>query len=276
MRFISALLIALIIGIGTIYFFPEYKDNTLDLLSYNRLQTLEIRYSADRIMEKNKRSLLKDSEHSFLEPKLEFHPYLLMDVKYNYKDSQTKEGVILWSLTDGEMVIDATSWDKTHGFTDCINANASKEEFKIINALAQSGGAKDKDKLLKELNVDDAKMTYLLDSCKKKSLIVQNKNSFRLHLENPKLGVCPETTLEENLVTKPVKHAKRVTKKYRTSQIENAARLAFDDSHFAIRKSREIFLPVYSIVVQNPDGSQLTTYWNALNGKQIKKNFHQP
>lgn len=276
MRFISALLIALIIGLGAIYFFPEYKENTLDMFTYNRLQTLEIRYSADRIMEKNKRSLLKDSEHSFLEPKLEFHPYLLMDVKYNHKDSQTKEGVILWSLTDGEMVIDASSWDKTHGFTDCINANTSKEEFKIINALAQRGTPTDKEKLLQDLNIDDAKMNHLLDSCKKKSLIVQNKNYFRLHLQNPKMGIHPETTLDENLVTKPVKHAKRVSRKYRSSQIENAARLAFNENNFAIRKSQEIFLPVYSIIVQNPDGSQLTTYWNALNGKQIKENFHQP
>lgn len=276
MRFFSALLIALIIGSGIVYFFPEYKDNALSFFSYNKLQTLEIRYSADRIMEKNKNLLLKDNEHSYLEPRLEFHPYLLMDVKYNYKENLTKESVILWSLVDGEMVIDASNWDKTHGFTDCINANASKDEFKLINALAEKSGGIDKGKLSEMLNIDDTKMTHLIDSCKKKSLIVQNKNSFRLHLQNPNIGVIPETRIEENLVTKPAKHAKRVSRKYRLSQIENAATLAFEQTDFAIKESREIFLPVYSIVVQNPDGSQMTTYWNALNGKQIKKNFDHP
>jgi len=42
---------------------------------------------------------------------------------------------------------------------------------------------------------------------------------------------------------------------------------------FAIRKTTEIFLPVYSIVVQNPDGSQMTTYWNALNGKRLAQSY---
>lgn len=276
MRFFSALIIAITIGTGIVYFFPEYKDNALKLFSYNKLQTLEIRYSADRIMEKNKKSLLKDNEHSYLEPKLEFHPYLLMDVKYNYKDNFTKESVILWSLVDGEMVIDASNWDKTHGFTDCINANASKDEFKLINALATNNTGIDKEKLCLMLNIDNSKMDHLIDSCKKKSLIVQNKNFLRLHLQNPNLGVSPETRIEQNLVTKPAKHAKRISRRYRLSQIENAATLAFEQTNFAIKESREIFLPVYSIIVQNPDGSQMTTYWNALNGKQIRKNFDHP
>jgi hypothetical protein len=59
-----------------------------------------------------------------------------------------------------------------------------------------------------------------------------------------------------------------VKKRYRSSQIETIAKAAFGND-FAIRKTTEIFLPVYSIVVQNPDGSQMTTYWNALNGKRL-------
>ena len=62
-------------------------------------------------------------------------------------------------------------------------------------------------------------------------------------------------------------------KRFRTSQIETTAKAAFGND-FAIRKTTEIFLPVYSIVVQNPDGSQMTTYWNALNGKKLSASFH--
>jgi YD repeat-containing protein len=28
------------------------------------------------------------------------------------------------------------------------------------------------------------------------------------------------------------------------------------------------------ITVENPDGSQMTTYWNALNGRRIEKPYH--
>ena len=80
--------------------------------------------------------------------------------------------------------------------------------------------------------------------------------------------VIPETKLEHCLVTKPTKKAIRVKRRYRPAQIEAIARAAFGND-FAVRKTTEIFLPVHSIVVQNPDGTKMTTYWNALNGKRL-------
>jgi hypothetical protein len=247
---------------------PNFRTKVEDLLSSSTFQTLEVRYSAETIMEAHRKELLKDSQHVFLEPTLKFVPYLLMDVKYNRSHDKTGEGIILWGLVDGEMVINTGSWEKTHGFTDCIASNATRQEFKIINALASRGGAWDRDGLSKFLNIENNILDTWVDSCRKKSLIVQNGNTYRLHLQNPKLQVIPETKLEQWLVTKPTKHALRVKKRYRASQIENIARAAFGGD-FAIRKTTEIFLPVYSIVVQNPDGSQMTTYWNALNGKRL-------
>ena len=38
---------------------------------------------------------------------------------------------------------------------------------------------------------------------------------------------------------------------------------------FVIRKTQEVYLPIYNIAVQNPDGSILTTYWNGVNGQQV-------
>lgn len=247
---------------------PKFRAKIEDLLSSATFQTLEVRYSADSIMDAHRRELLKDSSHTFLEPTLKFVPYLLMDVKYNRSQDKTGEGVILWGLVDGEMVINTGTWEKTHGFTDCIASNATRHEFKIINALSARGGTWDRDGLSKFLNIENNILDTWVDSCRKKSLIVQNGNTYRLHLQNPKLQVIPETKLEHWLVTKPTKHARRVKKRYRAAQIENIARAAFGHD-FAIRKTAEIFLPVYSIVVQNPDGSQMTTYWNALNGKRL-------
>lgn len=247
---------------------PVVRTKIEDLLSSATFQTLEVRYSAESIMEAHRKELLKDSNHVFLDPTLKFVPYLLMDVKYTRSLDKTGEGVILWGLVDGEMVINTGTWEKTHGFTDCIASNATRHEFKIINALASRGGAWDREGLSRFLNIENNILDTWVDSCRKKSLIVQSGNTYRLHLQNPKLQVIPETKLDQWLVTKPTKHALRVKKQYRPAQIENIAKAAFGND-FAIRKTTEIFLPVYSIVVQNPDGSQMTTYWNALNGKRL-------
>lgn len=271
MRPVILLILLLVLGLGGFWswtYFPAFRSKAEDFLSSSTFQTLEVRYSAESIMETHRKELLKDSDHVFLEPTLKFVPYLLLDVKYIRSHDKTGEGIILWGLVDGEMVINTSTWEKTHGFTDCIASNASRQEFKIINALSSRGGSWDRDGLSKFLNIENNILDTWIDACRKKSLIVQNGNTYRLHLQNPKLQVIPETKLEHWLVTKPTKHALRVKKRYRPSQIETIARAAFGND-FAIRKTSEIFLPVYSIVVQNPDGSQMTTYWNALNGKRF-------
>jgi len=252
--------------------YPELKGYYQDMMNMGKIQTLEVRHSAEHIMDMHRRELLTDSEHTFLEPMLKFYPYLLMEVKYTRGHDRTGEGIILWSMVDGEMVINTSTWEKTHGFLDCINYGADKNDFKVINALATRGGILDREGLTKLLNVENDKLDGWIDSCRKKSLIVQNGNHFRLHLQNPKLQVIPETKLDHWLVTKPNKNAARVAKRYRSAQIEGIAKAAFGNE-FAIRKKVEVFLPVYSIVVQNPDGSQMTTYWNALNGKRIDKPY---
>ncbi len=271
MQRIALLLFLFALGLGgyfSMHRFPNLSDKIEDFLSPDSFQTLEVRYSAESIMEAHKMELLSDSAHVFLEPTLKFVPYLLMDVKYNRSQDKTGEGVILWGLVDGEMVVNTSTWERTHGFTDCIAANATRQEFKIMNALAARGGAWDREGLSKFLNIENPILDSWIDSCRKKSLIVQTGNVYRLHLQNPRLMVIPETKLEHWLVTKPAKKAIRIKKKYRTAQIETIAQAAFGGD-FAIRKTKEIFLPIYSIVVQNPDGTQMTSHWNALNGKRL-------
>ena len=254
-------------------FFPNFRSTVEGALGADSFQTLEVRFSAESIMELHRNELLSDTFHVFLEPELKFVPYLLMDVKYMRTQDKTGEGIILWGLVDGEMVINTSTWEKTHGFTDCIASNASRQEFKIINALASRGGSWDREGLSKFLNIENHILDSWIDSCRNKSLIVQSGNVYRLHLQNPKLQVIPETRLEQWLVTKATKHAQRVKKRYRAAQIESTAKAAFGNE-FAIRKTTEIFLPVYSITVQNPDGSQMTSYWNALNGKRLSQPYN--
>lgn len=277
MRIVTIVFISLMILASAIWawnFSPQFRMKVEDFFTSNTFQTLEVRYSAENIMDAHRKELLKDNEHVFLQPFLKFYPYLLMEVKYNRAHDRTGEGVILWGLVDGEMVINAATWEKTHGFMDCIAANATRQEFKIINALAGRGGSCDREGLSKFLNIENHVLDAWADVCRKKSLIVQNGNTYRLHLQNPKLQVIPETRLNLNLVTKHTKHVNRARKRFRGAQIEQIARAAFGPD-FAIRKTSEIFLPVYSIIVQNPDGSQMTTYWNALNGTRIAQPFFE-
>ena len=275
MRYVTLISISLIVAIAAFWawnFSPSFRTKTEDFFSAGTFQTLEVRYTAEHIMDSHRKELLKDSEHVFLEPTLKFYPYLLMEVKYNRSYDRTGEGILLWGLVDGEMVINATTWERTHGFSDCIASNATRHEFKIINALAGHGGSCDREGLSKFLNIENNVLDEWAETCRKKSLIVQNGNVYRLHLQNPKLQVIPETKLDLNLVQKNTKHAVREKKRFRGVQIEQIARAAFG-TDFAIRKTTEIFLPVYSITVQNPDGSQMTSYWNALNGSRISQPY---
>lgn len=271
MRLIFSLLSLAIAGYGVWWLsagHPLVKTKVEEILDVGNFHTLEVRYTAAQIMEKHRRELLKDSRHRYLDPILEFYPYLMLEVKYTLNDDKTQESVVLWDLSDGEMVLNTKEWDKTHGFGDCIHAEATAQEFKVLNLLAKRGGALDRDGLSKTLNVEHDILDAWIDSCRKKKLIVQSGNHYRLHLQNPKLKTIPETRIDEWLVTKPYKNAIRLSRRFSNGQVEKIAKAAFGQN-FAIRKTTDVFLPVHSIVVQNPDGSVHTSHWNALNGKRL-------
>lgn len=246
----------------------EIKSHVEDLLHRGDFHTLEIRHTSAQIMEANRRDLLKTNRHKFLDPTLKFYPYLILEVKYRHNDDETREGVVLWDLTDGEMVIDTKDWQKTHGFGDCITANAERHEFKILNILARKGGTIDREGLSKILQVDNEILDVWIDSCRRKKLIVQTGNRYRLHMQNPRLKTYPETKIEERLVTQSHQNAERVSRRYSLSQIQHLTRSAFGQD-FTIRRSIDVHLPVHCIAVQNPDGSIHTTHWNAMNGKRL-------
>lgn len=252
---------------------PTVKSFIQKNFDAGEFHTLEIRYNADTLMDMHRDELLKGENYTFLEPNLRFYPYLLMEVKYTSQDNTTGEGLILWGMDDGEMVTSTSTWEKTHGFEDCINAGADQNDFKIINALAMHGGLLNREDLATYIHVENDLLDHWIDSCKKKHLVVQNGTDYRLHFAKPKLQVIPETQIDHWLVTQPYKSAVRVNQRYSKSQIEKIASLAFGKD-FAIRQVTEIFLPVFRLDVQNPDGSIYTTYWNALNGRQLKN--HNP
>lgn len=271
MRFIFTLL-ALAGGGYTLFSLaeshPEIKDKVEELLMRGSFHTLEVRYTANQIMDFHRRELLKDNRYKYLEPSLKFYPYLLLEVKYSLSSKKTQEGMMLWDLTAGEMVMETKKWSMTHGFADCIQAAAQHDEFKVLTVLARKGGTCDRAALLKALHTEGETLDRWIENCKRKKLIVQTGNSYRLHLRHPRLATIPETTIGERLVTKPCKDAARMPRNYSPGQIEKMTRAAFGND-FVVRQTSDVYLPVHCIVVQNPDGSIHTTLWNALNGQPI-------
>lgn len=283
MRFIFSIITTCAVCYGAYFFYqnnPDVVESSLHFfqkkLPSKEFQTLEIRYTSEQIMAANRRALIKDKRHTFLEPSLKFYPYVLLEVKYSTKGSKTAEGMMLWGLVDGEMILDMAKWTKTHGYEDCLIARATKAEFVVLNLLAKNGGAMERTRLLNALRSSKqlATDTTLL-SCQRKKLIVQEGTEVRLHFADPCLTQHPLTHVDQWLVTKPYRDATCVAKKYSISQIKDLANAAFGHD-FAIRRAVEVFLPVYEIEVKNPDGTLMTTHWNAVTGTQITSAYVPP
>jgi ABC-type dipeptide/oligopeptide/nickel transport system ATPase component len=272
MRRFMIFIVLIALGASTIWLYndPQIQDKLKEYVENGDIRTLEARYTADQIMAQHRFELLGSSNRVFQEPSIKFYPYLLMEAKFVRPNKKTGEGTILWGLVDGEMVLDTETWEKTHGFEDAINANASPTDFKIINTLALSryNGTITRDKLQSELNTDLDTLDKWIESAKNKHLVTTKGNEVTLHFQNPKILVDPVTNIKNWIVTKPYEHQQRVASKYSKTQLEKVAKAAFGED-FSIRTTSEVFLPVYAISVLNPDGSLLTSYWNALNGERI-------
>lgn len=104
---------------------PELKNKAEEFIDFRTTNALEIRYDAQQIMDNQSRELLKKKGTRFLEPELKFFPYLLMEVKYCDVRQNTRESLILWDLTEGEMVVDTKTLKK---LTDSLIALAQKHK----------------------------------------------------------------------------------------------------------------------------------------------------
>lgn len=268
------IILSLLVLVGLGVWWAEREIPGIDLVNQyvenGDILTLEARYTPEQIMEAHKKELLSDNRKTYGEAQLKFYPYLMMDVKYNLPGQRTKESTILWSLVDGEMVLNTDTWETTHGFEDALTADANRNDFRILNILAnpQNKGSMTRDQLQKELRVDADILEPLLESARSKHLVTVKGNQIELHFENPKFLVTPQTKMNQWIVTKPYSHAQRIPRKFNKGQIEKLTKAAFGQD-FTVRNVKEVFLPVYSIQVINPDGSILTSFWNALTGNRI-------
>ncbi len=248
-------------GGNPLAFLKQYVEN-------GEVATFKARYTPEQLMETHYKELLANENHSFESSETKFYPYLLMEVKYTQPDKRSREGVLLWSLVDGEMVLNTSTWEKTHGYRDAIEAGANRNDFRLMQALAKSKGTANSEQLEKELHVDKEMLQSWIESAVAKHLIVKRGSEYQLHFQDPKLIISPETKMSEGLVKKPYSFSQRLSKRYSQNQIEKISKAAFGDD-FTIRTATEVFLPTYKINVVNPDGSISSTWWNAITGQLI-------
>lgn len=245
----------------------NWKDQIFQYVDNRDIVTLEARFLSEQVFETHRQELLSNDKRTLQNTVLKYYPYLLLDVKYP-EQSRTREGVLLWGLHDGEMVLNTETWESTHGFRDCLECQATRSDFKILHVLVRHQGTLSIEELQKELQVERDILNALIEGAQKKHLIVQKGNTLQLHFENPKLLVTPQTRINQHLVSKPLGDGQKAPRTYSRSQILDMTQAAFG-SDFKIRSEQEIFLPVYSLEILNPDGSVQVSEWNALTGKRI-------
>ena len=249
----------------------NWKDRILQYVDNRDILTLEARILPEQIVEAHRQELLGNDKRTLQNTSLKYYPYLLLDVKY-LDDNKTKEGFLLWGLNDGEMLINTESWETTHGFRDCLECQATRSDFKILQAIARHQGTLSVDDLQKELRVEGEILNAWIEDAKQKHLIMQKGHLLQLHFENPKLLVVPQTRIKQHLVSKPIGDGQKMPRTYSRSQIMKITQAAFGND-FKIRSEKEIFLPVYSLEIRNPDGSVQFSEWNALTGQRIDPHY---
>lgn len=268
------LLLALAGGGWWLWQSPEmanWKDKITQYIDNRDVVTLEARYLPEQIVDAHRKELLDGEKKSLQATTLKYYPYLLLDVKYP-ENSKTREGVLLWGLTNGEMVLNTDTWETTHGFRDCLECQATRNDFKILQALARRLSSASVEELQKELKIERDVLEGWIEGAKQKGLIVQKGNLIQLHFENPKILVTPQTKVKQHFVSKPMNEAQKVPRTYSRSQIMAITQAAFGND-FKIRSEQEIFLPVYSLEILNLDGSVQRSEWNALTGQKIVPHY---
>jgi hypothetical protein len=257
----------------------EQKDSLMGSLDvWNNQEpahTFELACSPETIMLKHQKELLRTPEYSFGKAYVTFSPLLLMHIKYAQEGRQTVEACSIWDLLTAEMILDTNTFETTHGFEDCINSQASEDDFRILHALSRHNGVRNSEQLAQELGMDRDCLASRLDALRKKQLIVQKLDTVTLHFQSPLLKVPPKTNLTLPVVNKVIARDGQIPCRYSKEQVQKLAKAAFG-SDFAIRSTQEVFMPIVVIEVQNPDSSILKTYWNGITGKRLSWQLYSP
>lgn len=265
MRKITISLMLVILALGSFLFWQNSSILRQFIAWASRgseIKIFEPRYSIEDILKLHKKNfLLKHSE--IQEASLLFYPYVMMDVKFPGNDGKAGKGILLWSLTDGEAVINGDSWEMTHGFAQALSSKPSKDALRLMHVISLYGGSVSKEILQKQLRLPEDKLNQVINETIDKNFVTNNAGNYRLASGDFHIDMAPETHFSYPLETKFNPGTQGEKSLYDEEQIIEMAKATFG-STFSIENSQIVYLPVYSI----QDDHALTT-WNAVTGKRM-------
>lgn len=271
MRWLAWLVLFVCIGLGTCWLYhnnDQVRKIFHEYFQTKEISALESRYSPEEIAQAN-RELLQPTQSHDLEPAtLRFYPYLYLQVSYVLPDHSIGKEKILWGMHDGEIVTNTHPWETSRGFADCLDAEACHEDLQIIYALISNGGSLSKKELAQQLHTRMGMLDSWITKARQKHLIISKGDQLYLHFLDPKLEVSPQTRMGEPFAIKHYQHADKISAKYTKEQIENMVKAAFGPD-LEIINSREVYLPIYTFITRNLEGTEQTTLWNSLNGQKF-------
>lgn len=231
-------------------------------------EIFEIKLTAEQLMNQKRLELLKEPAETYHKASLKLVPYALIEAKFIDDKEQSREGRLLWSAYDGEIVVDTETWQTTHGYKDAIHADANQDDYTLLYALAKSNGRSTKEQIRKNTKLTKEGLDKVIAGALRKNLIVLFNETIKMHMEEPKILLLPISKIKHSLVNRTVDFADLLPRQYSLNKIQKSAKACFGND-FTIRSAKEVFLPVWRIEVKKPDGSISVSYWNAVNGSRI-------
>ncbi|CRX38983.1 hypothetical protein [Estrella lausannensis] len=230
-------------------------------------QVFEPKLSAEQIMNQKRAELLQNSAHTYHKASLMLAPYILMETKFVDDNNRSREGWLLWSEVDGEIVFDTDSWQTTHGYRDALQSGADEGDYLLMHALVKRKGSAARELLRRDLKMEKDPFDKRVKSASKKNLVALFGDTVGLHVHNPKIASMPPSRVSHPFVMREVELSALIPRTFSEASIQKAAKASFG-KNFTIRSSKEVFLPLWKIEVKKPDGSLSISYWNAVNGSK--------
>ncbi len=238
------------------------------MMKESTVVTFEMKYNEDEITSFVLKKLPSE-KYNIGQTRLLYSPCLLVDVKHiGGSGKSTEESSMVWDLMDGELFISLDTFQATSGFRDCLTSQANLDDFRMLHLLSEEGGMLTKEKLIRLSGIDDDTASSVIESLRKRHLVTIQHDLVRLHVKNPFFSVEPSTSITKPFVQKTIPTVNMVTESFSRKSIEKLIQHAYGKD-VAILDSEFVWIPIWEVDINNPDGSTRRTFWNGLSGKEI-------
>lgn len=237
------------------------------LSGYEKLEVFERHISPEQAL-----SLFPESREGNAFVELHLVPHVLMRVRFSKEDTGKKslvsqEGEILWSLTNGEMVLNTGTWSCSKGFQECLLLHADQQDISVMQALATLGGSATRDALLHVLSMKNVRAEKAIKECHKKRLVFASGSLISTHFQHlqPVKG-CVTTLHALPVFLRKPSGAVCSPVHYSEDKIHRLVRMVFG-KNFLILRSSTVYVPVYKVCLVSSDNSVRIEYINGVTGK---------